>query len=105
MLDKTKAREIATAYSREVADVLNPDKIVLFGSFVDGNPNSESDIDVAVFISGLNDDDWYNARIQLQDLRWNKTYLDIEPHLLDENYDKSGFVKHVLETGELIYQS
>jgi hypothetical protein len=29
----------------------------------------------------------------------------IEPHLLDAMQDKSGFVKHVFKTGQVIYQA
>jgi predicted nucleotidyltransferase len=105
MLDKAKAREIACNYSGEVAKALNPVKIILFGSYVNGTPHSESDIDVAVFINGLDDDTWYETRILLQNLRWNRDFLDIEPHLLDETDDKSGFAKHVIDTGEVLYSS
>ena len=105
MLDKAKVREIAANYSREVAKALNPDKIILFGSHVNGAAHSESDIDIAVFVSGLDDDAWYEARIILQNLLWNRAYLDIEPHLLDENNDRSGFAEHVIKTGEIIFQS
>ena len=103
MLDKARAKEIATDYSNEVAKTINPDKIILFGSYVNGTPHNESDIDVAVFVHGLDDATWYQTRIILQDLRWNKTFIDIEPHLLDESHDPSGFAKHVIETGEIIY--
>ena len=105
MLDKTKAREIANNYSREVAKALNPEKIVLFGSYVNGTPHSESDIDIAVFVRDLDDSAWYETRVLLQKLLWNRAFLDIEPHLLDETHDKSGFAKHVIDTGEVIYHS
>jgi len=29
----------------------------------------------------------------------------VEPHLLDTTKDKSGFVKHVIKTGQVIYQA
>ena len=105
MLDKEKAREIAHNYSMEVAKSIKPDKVILFGSYVNGTPHTESDIDIAVFVSGLDDDEWYETRIILQNLRWNRTYMDIEPHLLEEANDKSGFAAHILNTGEVIYQS
>jgi len=105
MLDKGKVREIASEYSEAVKKVLNPDKVILFGSYVNGNPHAESDIDIAVFVKGIDGEDWYNARILLQKIRRNKTFLDIEPHLLDETQDPSGFVEHVIKTGEVIYQS
>ena len=103
MLDKTEARKIAVDYSKEVTKSINPDKIILFGSYISGTPHNESDIDVAVFVSNIDDDTWYKTRILLQDLRWNKTFLDIEPHLLEEANDKSGFAKHVIDTGEVLY--
>ena len=105
MLDKTKAKEIALDYSRDVAKAINPDKVILFGSYVNGTPHSESDIDVAVFVHGLDNDTWYKTRLILQDLLWNRNYLDIEPHLLEEDNDRSGFAKHVIDTGEVIYIS
>ena len=105
MLDKTKAREIANNYSKQVITSLKPDKIILFGSYVNGTPHSESDIDIAVFIHGLDDEAWYTTRILLQNLCWNRAFLDIEPHLLDETHDRSGFAKHVIDTGEVIYNS
>ena len=103
-MDKTKAKEIAANYSKEVIKILKPDKIILFGSYVNGIPHMESDIDIAVFVSGLDDDEWYDIRILLQNLRWQKPFLDIEPHLLDETNDPSGFARHVIKTGEILFQ-
>jgi len=34
-----------------------------------------------------------------------RTQFDIEPHLLDSENDQSGFVKHVIKTGQIIYQA
>jgi len=104
MLDKAKVREIATEYSKEANKLLNLDKVILFGSYVNGNPHEESDIDVAVLVRDLDDKAWYETRILLQKIRRNKIFLDIEPHLLDETCDRSGFVEHIMKTGEYIYQ-
>ena len=57
MLDKTKAREIAINYANEVQRLINPQKVILFGSYVNGNPHS--DIDIAVIVGGLDDETWY----------------------------------------------
>ena len=104
MLDKTIVREIAIKYSNEVKRIINPDKIILFGSYVNGVPHEDSDIDIAVLVSDLDSETWYNSRILLQRIKRNKEYIDIEPHLLDENNDPSGFVKYVIKAGEIIYQ-
>ena len=77
--------------------------MALFGSYANGCPHEESDIDIAVFVSGLDEETWYNARIMLQKIRRKRGYLDIEPHLLDETYYPSGFAEYVNKTGEVIY--
>ena len=105
MLDKAKVREIASDYSGEVRKIMNPDKVILFGSYADGNPREESDIDIAILVRDFDEESWYNARILLQKIRRNRFFLDVEPHLLDETHDPSGFVEHVVNTGEIIYQA
>jgi len=106
VLDKATVREIAKSYSEEVKKFLNPDKVILFGSYVNGNPHEWSDIDIAVLVRDVDGEDWYNARVLLQKIRWDKdSFTDVEPHLLDETQDPSGFVEHVIKTGEIIYQS
>ena len=105
MLDKERVRTIAQRYSNEVRKVLNPASIILFGSYVNDNPNEWSDIDIAVLVNNIEGEEWYNSRILLQRLRRNLDFIDIEPHLLDENHDPSGFVEHVIKTGEIVYQS
>ena len=105
MVDKERARTIAQMYSNEVRKVLNPVSVILFGSYVDGNPHESSDIDVAVLVNNIEGEDWYNSRILLQRIRRNFDFIDIEPHLLDASYDPSGFVEHVIKTGEIVYQT
>ena len=105
MLDKTQARQIAEKYSEEVCSVLAPKSIFLFGSYVTGNPHEYSDIDIAVVFDNYKGN-WYDTAVLLQRLRRNideSSSGGIEPHLLDEANDKSGFLTHVKETGELIY--
>jgi predicted nucleotidyltransferase len=96
-------------YSEEVKKVLTPKSIILFGSYVNGNPHECSDIDIAVLVDNINDEDWYDARISLWKARRNggkiDDFIDIEPHLLNPNYDPSGFVEHIIKTGEVVYQS
>jgi len=101
MLDKTTVREIAARYADEVRKVLSPDAVVLFGSYVDGNPHEWSDIDIAIIVNGF-DGNWLETASMLCGLSW-EVNLGIEPHLLDETCDRSGFVEHVLKTGEIIY--
>jgi predicted nucleotidyltransferase len=103
MLDKSTVREIAMQYTNEVTKVLKPSAVILFGSYVNGIPNEDSDIDIAVIVNGFNGD-WLKTASMLCELSW-KVSFDIEPHLLDEKHDKSGFVAHVIKTGEFIYKT
>lgn len=105
MLDKAKARQIAQKYTEEVCSVLSPKSVILFGSYVTGTPHEYSDIDIAVIFNGY-EGNWYETTVLLQRLRRNIEDTSgggIEPHLLDETSDKSGFLAHVKQTGELIY--
>ena len=104
MLDKKAVRKIVVDYSSEVRKMFNPTRIILFGSYVNGTPNELSDIDVAVLVKDF-EGDWDNTLTKLYGLKWADEFTDIEPHLLDENHDPSGFVEHVIKTGEVVYQS
>jgi len=103
MLDKTAVREIALKYAEEVTKVLNPEKILLFGSYVNGTPCEHSDIDIAVVMNDYQGN-WLDTAAMLCGLK-RQVSLDIEPHLLDELYDRSGFLEFIKKTGEVIYES
>ena len=103
MPDKKSALEIALKYAAEVVKVLKPSAIVLFGSYVNGIPNEDSDIDIAVIVNDFRGN-WLETASMLCGLSW-KVSFDIEPHLLDETLDKSGFVAHVIKTGKVIYRA
>ena len=109
MLDKERVREIAHKYSDEVRKIFDPVSVILFGSYVNGTPHEWSDIDIAVLVDNIKDEDWYDARISLWRARRSggliNDFIDIEPHLLNPDDDPSGFVEHVIKTGEVIYQS
>jgi predicted nucleotidyltransferase len=103
MLDKSTAREIALKYTAAVTEVLKPSAVILFGSYVNGAPHEDSDIDIAIIINDFRGD-WLETASMLYGLSW-KISFDIEPHLLDETQDRSGFVEHVIKTGEVIYRA
>ena len=103
MLDKESVREIARKYADKVREVLNPASIVIFGSYINGTPHEYSDIDIAVIMNDYQGD-WLQTYSMLFALK-RHINLDIEPHLLDEAFDRSGFVEHVVKTGEYVYKS
>ena len=103
MLDKESVREIAVKYAEEVKKELNPDSIILFGSYVNGKPHEWSDIDIAVVFSNYQGN-WLETTSMLSRLT-RLISIDIEPHLLDRACDESGFVEYVIGTGEVIYKT
>jgi predicted nucleotidyltransferase len=104
MLDKETARQIAKSYSDEVRKIIDPVSVILFGSYANGNPHDESDIDVAVMVRSY-EGDWFDTRVKLHGLKWKEALTDIEPHLFDLDDDPSGFARHIMKTGEVVYQS
>ncbi|MDR0928592.1 MAG: nucleotidyltransferase domain-containing protein [Oscillospiraceae bacterium] len=102
-MDRSQARAIAIQYAAEVTKVLQPTAIVLFGSYINGTPTEDSDIDIAVIVHDFHGD-WLETASMLCGLSWNVSF-DIEPHLLDDTQDRSGFVAHVIKTGEVIYRA
>ncbi len=102
MLDKKSAREIAAKYADEVRRTLAPRAIILFGSYVNGTPHHDSDIDIAVVFNNFTGN-WLETAAHLCGLK-RRVSVDIEPHILDETSDRSGFLAHILKTGEIIYE-
>jgi predicted nucleotidyltransferase len=103
MLDKKTVIEYANKYAEYVTKEFSPHAIVLFGSYVKGNPHEDSDIDIAVVFNKF-EGDWLKASARL----WRMTEqvsLSIEPILLDTTEDKSGFVNNVMKTGQIIYKA
>jgi len=101
MLDKETVINTVERYAEVVTKELSPAAIVLFGSYAKGTAHEESDIDVAVIFDGFSGD-WLKTSSQL----WRLTRavsFDIEPILLDSTKDKSGFVKNIYKTGQIIY--
>ena len=103
MLDKEEIREIAEKYTDKVTQYFKPKQVIIFGSYVNGNPSQESDIDIAVIFDNV-EEDWLETWGKLIGLRDGISY-DIETHMLDETCNQSGFLDHIRKTGEIIYES
>ena len=106
MLDIETVRKIAHDYAAVVIKALDPKKIILFGSYVNGNPHEWSDIDIAVIFNGFQGN-WHDTAALLHSLRREINDISpagIEPHLMDEQHDPSGFLEHVVKVGEVIYE-
>jgi len=101
-MNKSEAREIAVKYADRLRQVYNPKQVIIFGSFVNGTPHADSDIDVAVVFDKV-EGDWLETWGNLIGLREGISY-DIEAHMLDETCSRGGFLEHIRKTGEIIYE-
>ncbi|GJQ62723.1 MAG: hypothetical protein SCALA702_17760 [Melioribacteraceae bacterium] len=78
----------------------NLEKVYLFGSFVKNSENTESDIDVALILSDLNDTQRFEIQVELMKIAY-KYDVRIEPHpISSSNFNRSNpFSAEILNTG------
>ncbi len=75
-------------------------KIVLYGSYTRETEHADSDIDGAVIADRI-DGDYLELSAGLFELVRNVDVL-LEPVLLNENFDKSGFIENIMQYGKEI---
>ncbi len=84
----------------------NPEKIILFGSYADGNPTPESDVDLLIIIKS--DKSNWEVSIDIS-LLLNHSYpIDIIVKTPDEVKKRvrmgDFFLKNILKSGKLLYE-
>jgi predicted nucleotidyltransferase len=102
-MDKAEVIEHVKRYAAALSHELPVTQVILFGSYVIGQPHEDSDIDVAVVVKEISED-YLTLITHLYALA---TPIDpmIEPHLLLEDGNNSGFLEEVQRTGEVIYRA
>ena len=88
---------IAKAYAEKVRRIMTPKAVILYGSHATGTATKDSDIDIAVIVDTI-ETDYLSAVTQL----WSLTRSvndEIEPVLLVDGNDESGFLSTVKSTG------
>lgn len=102
-MDKTTVKRLVEDYAKLVVNNMVVKKIILYGSYARGDYRKDSDIDVAVVVSkdsiskNILDD-----MAKLFKLR-RSISTDIEPVLLIDEEDPSGFLDSISEYGEIVY--
>ena len=92
---------------------LNPDKIILFGSYAYGEPDEESDIDLFLVKDGVSHEELRMYRLSLQKalLGLQKKYLIGVDLFVDSSYHikyrvdqiKDQFYEEILKNGKVLY--
>jgi len=102
-MDKEQIIILVQKYSEVIKKYFNVSKVVLFGSYARGLSKEWSDIDVAVFLNEK-PADLIAAESELFKLRRN---IDsrIEPIIIYDENDPSGFTSEILNNGIIIFQT
>lgn len=79
----------------------NVHKIILYGSWIEGNHDQNSDIDIAVIVrEGYHD--YLQSLIRLYVI-CSAFDVRLEPVLFEYGQDPSGFLEHIFNQGEVLY--
>ena len=102
-MDKEKVRRLVEEYAKLVVSNMVVNKIILYGSYARGDFRKDSDIDVAVVVPRSSiSDDILKDMAKLVKLR-RSISNDIEPVLLIDEDDPSGFLESISQYGEVVY--
>lgn len=101
-MDQATVIERVKEYAEVVTQHFDVTKIILYGSYARGTARKDSDIDVAVVLKNHLDANILQTETTLFRLR-RGIDTRIEPILLDETHDDSGFLAEILKTGTVIF--
>ncbi len=102
-MDKAEVIKSVKHYAEILRQNFDVKQVVLYGSYADEKARPDSDIDVAVILDRV-DGDFLMMEAKLYRLR-RDVDVRIEPILLEESSDKSGFLEEILKSGEIVYSS
>lgn len=101
-MDKKQARTIIEQFISSLTSEIQPRKVILYGSWVKGYPDGESDIDIAVVFDRI-EDDYLDLLTRIYQIA-SMVDVNIEPVVFENNHDPTGFLLNILEQGEVVYE-
>ena len=96
-MDKESVIGLAKRFSEIVYRSMPVKQIILYGSYAKDEQSPDSDIDIAVIVENL-DEDFLEAQTKLFKLR-RSIDLRIEPILIEQSDNKSGFLDEIIQSG------
>jgi predicted nucleotidyltransferase len=100
-MDKTEVIEKVRRFADLVSVELPLKAVILFGSYAKGTERKDSDIDVAIVVKSTD-----KAFSEYAPIIWRlRRKIDtlIEPVVVEENNDPSGFLEEIYRTGIIVY--
>jgi predicted nucleotidyltransferase len=80
-------------------------KIIVFGSYVQGHVRSSSDLDIlAVMPSTMTGKDWMSRIYEEIDREADSDILAFTSQELEEAMPSNRFLRHVMDTGRVVYE-
>ncbi|WP_041605958.1 nucleotidyltransferase domain-containing protein [Halothermothrix orenii] len=102
---KITIRNRINQFINKLQKYVTVDKVILYGSWVNGNPGEFSDIDLAVFSPEFGKNKLKELQL-LSKLAWEvDESIEAIPYSSNQlnNHDPTNFVYEIMKTGETIY--
>lgn len=95
------------AFSKQIAEEYNPQRIILFGSYANGKPGPDSDVDLLVILPGKEKDSKKAVDIRLKLRPSFPLDLLIRTPLAVRQRIAMGdcFMKEIMTKGKLLYEA
>jgi uncharacterized protein len=107
MTAPTLTPDLLTQMTQRLVDALQPEQIILFGSYAYGEPNADSDVDLLVIVAHSDEPGYRRARVAYRALRGMGIPKDIlvmtRSEVNRKANVKSSLVSQVLRQGKVLY--
>jgi len=104
---KCVTQELLDMIAIKIAQAVQPEKIILFGSYAWGKPNADSDVDLFIIVDTSNEPGYRRARSVYAALRGVAVPIDIIVKTRAEVQKNATVItsltKKVLEQGKVLY--
>jgi uncharacterized protein len=92
-------------YARQVAEHFRPEKIILFGSYANGRPNADSDVDILVVMPARNQIDQACRIDRKIDPPFALDLIVRTPHNMAWRLKEGdSFLREIVSTGKVLYE-
>jgi predicted nucleotidyltransferase len=92
-------------FARQVAEIFQPEKIILFGSYAYGRPHADSDVDILVIMPARNELDQAVKICQTVDYEFPLDLLVRTPkNVAWRIAEGDSFLREVVERGKVLYE-